>query len=157
MFITLLVITVIAYFFDRILRFVIVKMFYIFSIKTKTTFDDFLVKSKFPRYIAHVIPLFILKFIVPVQHYMFCSFICILFCFVTNPLTTPKGMHGFLSNLLTSLNYNVLFICITISFVINPLTALKNNCESISLANLQCTVYLHHYIFITNSLTALKK
>jgi len=66
LFITLGVIAVIAYFFDRILRFVIVKMFYLFSIKTKTTFDDFLVKSKFPRYIAHVIPLFILKFIVPV-------------------------------------------------------------------------------------------
>ena len=66
LFITLGVIAVIAYFFDRILRFVIVKLFYIFSIKTKTTFDDFLVKSKFPRYIAHVIPLFILKFIVPV-------------------------------------------------------------------------------------------
>jgi len=66
LFIALSVIGVIVYFFDRILRFVIVKMFYIFSIKTKTTFDDFLVKSKFPRYIAHVIPLFILKYIVPV-------------------------------------------------------------------------------------------
>jgi len=66
LFIALGVVAVIAYFFDRILRFVIVKMFYLFSIKTKTTFDDFLVKSKFPRYIAHVIPLFILKFIVPV-------------------------------------------------------------------------------------------
>jgi len=65
LFIALGVVAVIAYFFDRILRFVIVKMFYLFSIKTKTTFDDFLVKSKFPRYIAHVIPLFILKFIVP--------------------------------------------------------------------------------------------
>ncbi len=66
LFITLSIIVVIAYFLDRILRFVIVKLFYIFSIKTKTTFDDFLVKSKFPRYIAHVIPLFILKYIVPV-------------------------------------------------------------------------------------------
>jgi len=65
MFITLLVITVIAYFFDRFLRFVIVKLFYLFSIKTKTTFDDFLVTSKFPRYVAHIIPLFILKYIVP--------------------------------------------------------------------------------------------
>ena len=66
LFITLSIIAVVAYFFDRILRFVIVKLFYIFSIKTKTTFDDFLVKSKFPRYIAHVIPLFILKYVVPV-------------------------------------------------------------------------------------------
>ncbi len=66
LFITLSLIAVIAYLFDRILRVVIVKLFYIFSIKTKTTFDDFLVKSKFPRYIAHITPLFILKFIVPV-------------------------------------------------------------------------------------------
>lgn len=58
-------VVVIAYFLDRILRSVVVKFFYIFSTKTKTTFDDFLVKSKFPRYIAHIIPLFILKFIVP--------------------------------------------------------------------------------------------
>jgi miniconductance mechanosensitive channel len=63
--ITFSVIVVIAYFLDRILRIVIVKLFYVFSIKTKTTFDDFLVKSKFPRYIAHVIPLFILKYLVP--------------------------------------------------------------------------------------------
>ena len=63
--ITFSVIVVIAYFLDRILRFVVVKLFYIFSIKTKTTFDDFLVKSKFPRYIAHVIPLFILKYVIP--------------------------------------------------------------------------------------------
>jgi hypothetical protein len=46
-----------------------------------------------------------LKFVVLVHHYMFCLFICILFCFITNPLTTPKGMHRFLSNPLTSLNY----------------------------------------------------
>jgi miniconductance mechanosensitive channel len=66
LFIVLCVISVIAYFFDRILRIVIVKLFYIFSIKTKTTYDDFLVKSKFPRYVAHIIPLFILKYIISV-------------------------------------------------------------------------------------------
>ena len=86
LFITLSVIVVIAYFLDRILRFVIVKLFYIFSIKTKTTFDDFLVKSKFPRYIAHVIPLFILKFIVPV--------ILVGFPFLLNAFETVINIYG---------------------------------------------------------------
>lgn len=62
--ITFSIIMVIVYFLDRFLRVVVIKSFYIFSTKTKTTFDDFLVKSKFPRYFAHVIPLFFLKFIV---------------------------------------------------------------------------------------------
>ncbi|MBP8793281.1 MAG: mechanosensitive ion channel family protein, partial [Lutibacter sp.] len=56
---------VIAYFLDRILRSVIIKLFKLFSLKTKTTFDDFLVQSKFPRYIAHIIPFFILIGVVP--------------------------------------------------------------------------------------------
>jgi miniconductance mechanosensitive channel len=59
------IIVICSYFLDRVLRNVVIKAFQIFSIKTKTTFDDFLVTSKFPRYIAHVIPLFILKYIMP--------------------------------------------------------------------------------------------
>lgn len=59
------IIVICSYFLDRVLRNVVIKAFQIFSIKTKTTFDDFLVTSKFPRYIAHVLPLFILKYIMP--------------------------------------------------------------------------------------------
>lgn len=51
-----------VFFVDLLLRTVIVASFKLFSLKTKTTFDDFLVQSKFPRYIAHIIPLYILKF-----------------------------------------------------------------------------------------------
>ena len=86
LFIALGVVAVIAYFFDRILRFVIVKMFYLFSIKTKTTFDDFLVKSKFPRYIAHVIPLFILKYVV--------SVILVEFPFLLKGFETVINIYG---------------------------------------------------------------
>lgn len=50
-----------AYILDRILRKIIVKLFTLFSEKTKTTFDDFLVQSKFPRYVAHIIPLILIK------------------------------------------------------------------------------------------------
>ncbi|MGV8945202.1 MAG: mechanosensitive ion channel family protein [Lutibacter sp.] len=52
-------------FLDRVLRKIIIVLFKIFSEKTKTTFDDFLVESKFPRYIGHIIPVYILKFSIP--------------------------------------------------------------------------------------------
>ena len=63
--ISLFFIAVIAFFLDRILRKIIIKTFIVFSIKTKSTFDDFLVKSNFPKYIAHIIPLFFLKTTIP--------------------------------------------------------------------------------------------
>ncbi len=50
---------------DRILRYVVVKVFSIFSNKTKSTFDDFLVKSNFPKYAAHVIPFVLLESFIP--------------------------------------------------------------------------------------------
>lgn len=53
-------------FLDRILRKVIIGSFKLFSEKTKTTFDDFLVQSKFPKYIAHIIPLYFLKYSIPI-------------------------------------------------------------------------------------------
>ncbi|HSQ45696.1 MAG TPA: mechanosensitive ion channel domain-containing protein [Lutibacter sp.] len=52
-------------FIDRILRKTIVVSFKLFSLRTKTAFDDFLVQSKFPRYIAHIIPLYFLKYSIP--------------------------------------------------------------------------------------------
>jgi miniconductance mechanosensitive channel len=52
-------------FIDRILRKTIVVSFKLFSLQTKTAFDDFLVQSKFPRYVAHIIPLYFLKYSIP--------------------------------------------------------------------------------------------
>jgi miniconductance mechanosensitive channel len=63
--IVLVFITLVAYVLDRVLRKIIIKAFNIFSVKTTTTFDDFLVQSKFSRYFAHIIPLLILKSLVP--------------------------------------------------------------------------------------------
>ncbi|OGS69368.1 MAG: mechanosensitive ion channel protein MscS [Flavobacteria bacterium RIFCSPLOWO2_12_FULL_35_11] len=54
-----------VFFLDFILRKVIIGSFKLFSEKTNTTFDDFLSQSKFPRYAAHIIPLYFLKFSVP--------------------------------------------------------------------------------------------
>lgn len=64
--ITLIVLGGLAYLFDRILRKIIIKLFTIFSNKTKTTFDDSLVQSRFPRYIAHIIPLYLVKSTFPI-------------------------------------------------------------------------------------------
>lgn len=56
---------------DLILRVVIIKGFQRFSDKTKTTFDDFLVKGNFPRYTAHIIPFIVLEAVLP---YVFIDF-----------------------------------------------------------------------------------
>ncbi|MDC7993576.1 mechanosensitive ion channel family protein [Altibacter sp. HG106] len=51
---------------DIITRKVIVQVFKAFSNKTKTSFDDFLVKSNFPRFIAHFVPLGIVWWLLPI-------------------------------------------------------------------------------------------
>ena len=51
---------------DILARKVIVQLFKTFSDKTSTTFDNFLVKSNFPKFIAHFIPLGILWYLLPI-------------------------------------------------------------------------------------------
>lgn len=43
----------------------VIEAFKAFTNKTKTTFDDFLIKTKFPKYIGRIVPLFILYYLVP--------------------------------------------------------------------------------------------
>ncbi len=50
---------------DIFVRKFIVQAFKAFSDKTVTTFDDFLVRSNFPKYIAHFIPLIIVWYFIP--------------------------------------------------------------------------------------------
>ncbi len=66
LFLVLFIVGGVAYILDRILRKIIVKLFVLFSVKTKTTFDDFLVQSRFPRYIAHILPLILIKATFPI-------------------------------------------------------------------------------------------
>ncbi len=49
----------IIYLLDKLIKSIVIKLFKKFSVKSKNTFDDYLVLSNFPRYIAHTIPLFI--------------------------------------------------------------------------------------------------
>lgn len=51
---------------DVVFRKFIVEAFKAFSNKTKTTFDDYLVKSNFPRFVAHILPLIILWNFIPI-------------------------------------------------------------------------------------------
>ncbi|MDP2685676.1 MAG: mechanosensitive ion channel [Aequorivita sp.] len=51
---------------DVVFRKFIVEAFKAFSNKTKTTFDDYLVKSNFPRFVAHILPLVILWNFIPI-------------------------------------------------------------------------------------------
>ncbi|MDO9039554.1 MAG: mechanosensitive ion channel family protein, partial [Lutibacter sp.] len=52
-------------FLDRILRKAIIISFKLFSLQTKTAFDDFLAQSKFPKYIAQILPIYVLKYSIP--------------------------------------------------------------------------------------------
>ncbi len=52
---------------DRILRKVVQEFFKAFTNKTKSTFDDYLILTNFPRYVAHIIPINILKYVLAIM------------------------------------------------------------------------------------------
>ncbi|GLB51972.1 mechanosensitive ion channel protein MscS [Neptunitalea chrysea] len=54
--VSIVVITIIVLLLDWFSRKVIVNAFKAFSNKTKTSFDDFLVESNFPKYVGHLLP-----------------------------------------------------------------------------------------------------
>lgn len=61
-----ILVTALTLLLDRITRTLIVQTFKAFSHKTKTSFDNHLVKSNFPKFIAHFIPLLLLWYLLPV-------------------------------------------------------------------------------------------
>jgi len=56
----------IIYLLDILSKKIIIRLFKIFSDSTKSTFDDFLVASNFPKYIAHTLPLLLSWYFVPI-------------------------------------------------------------------------------------------
>ena len=50
---------------DRFLRWTIVEGFKAMTVKSKNTFDDYLLRTNFPRYVAHIIPIILLKLALP--------------------------------------------------------------------------------------------
>ena len=63
--INLVIITLLLYGVNWIIKNVIIETFKAFTNKTKTTFDDFLIKSNFPRYIGRIIPLLLVFWLYP--------------------------------------------------------------------------------------------
>ncbi|MDN3620158.1 mechanosensitive ion channel family protein [Polaribacter undariae] len=57
MFALLLTVSVLTFLIDYIIRKILVQLFSQFASKSKTNFDDILVKNKVPRNIAHIVPL----------------------------------------------------------------------------------------------------
>lgn len=64
-FINALAVALLVVFLDIVVRKTIVRTFRLFSNRTKTRFDDFLVESNFPRFVAHFIPLLGLWYLEP--------------------------------------------------------------------------------------------
>lgn len=62
----LIALVVIAFILTFLFRKSIEKGFHLFSKHTKTSFDDYLVHSRFPKLIARLIPLFALRYIIPI-------------------------------------------------------------------------------------------
>ncbi len=63
--INLVVITILLYGVNWLIKNVVIETFKAFTNKTKTTFDDFLIKSNFPRYIGRIIPLLLVFWLYP--------------------------------------------------------------------------------------------
>ena len=57
---------VVVFIIDRLLRRFIIAAVKAFSNKTKSTFDDYLVSSRFPNYIAHLLPLWLVWYLIPI-------------------------------------------------------------------------------------------
>lgn len=64
--INIIIISLVIFLIDYFLKKVIITSFKFFSNKTKTTFDDFLVVSNFPRFIAHSFPILIARYSIPI-------------------------------------------------------------------------------------------
>ena len=66
LFINIVLLIAIAYILDIICKKILITILAIFAAKTKSTFDDFLVKNKTAKYFAHLIPLLFVYKTVPV-------------------------------------------------------------------------------------------
>ena len=59
------ILVLLVFFINYLVKRFVVETFKAFTTKTKTTFDDFLVKSNFPRYIGQVAPIALIYYTVP--------------------------------------------------------------------------------------------
>jgi len=64
--VNLIIIAVVAYVIDKVAKRILVVGFTLFARKTKTSFDDFLVTNRTPKFVAHLIPILFIYKVVPV-------------------------------------------------------------------------------------------
>ncbi|AFL79569.1 small-conductance mechanosensitive channel [Aequorivita sublithincola DSM 14238] len=93
-----------VYILDVIFRKFIVEAFKAFSDKTKNTFDDYLVKSNFPRFFAHILPLFIMWKLIPII-FIESAFMTDLLLIVVQVLSVILSIYIFRSILRSTRNY----------------------------------------------------
>lgn len=66
LFVNLIILAIIAYLLDYIFKKVLIIILALIAIRTKSSFDDFLVANKTAKYIAHLVPLYYIYKKVPV-------------------------------------------------------------------------------------------
>jgi miniconductance mechanosensitive channel len=93
-----------VYLLDIVFRKFIIEAFKAFSNKTKTTFDDYLVKGNFPRFFAHLLPLGILHFVIPII-FVESSLVIELLLVITNIFLVVLCVYIFRSILRTTRNF----------------------------------------------------
>ena len=89
---------------DVVMRKVVVVVFTNFSERTKTTFDNHLTQSNFPRFLARLLPLMIFSYLIPIV-FIETPFIARIFEILTNIYWVVLGVLIFRSILRTSRNY----------------------------------------------------
>lgn len=63
--INLSILILLIFLINYLLRTFVIEAFKAFSVRTKTTFDDFLVQSKFPKYIGQIVPIVLIYYTIP--------------------------------------------------------------------------------------------
>ncbi len=99
-----LVVFFVVFILDIIFRKFIVEAFKTFSNKTKTTYDDYLVKSNFPKFVAHILPLIILWHLIPII-FIESPFLINLLLVATKVLSVILSVFIFRSILRTTRNF----------------------------------------------------
>ncbi len=99
-----LIVAFVIFLVDRFIRTVIIEGFKTFSDKSATTYDDYLVKSNFPKYIAHFAPLTIIWYVAPIIFMEYPAFLKI-FLHAIDIYTIILSVYIFRSILRTTRHY----------------------------------------------------
>lgn len=102
--ISLLLLGILLYFISYLTKRFILRAFDKFTNSTKTSFDDFLVGSNFPRFISYLVPLFILIFTIPRIFEGYTEFL-VIFTRITDILLIILGAFIIRSLLRSSQRY----------------------------------------------------